>query len=80
MLQDALHDCLLKTDKGRTMLTNSLFCFNIRSPANKKRGLKRPLRAENGTRTRDLNLGKVALYQLSYFRNPQIISSLRALK
>ena len=25
-------------------------------------------RAENGTRTRDLNLGKVALYQLSYFR------------
>ena len=22
--------------------------------------------AENGTRTRDLNLGKVALYQLSY--------------
>ena len=27
------------------------------------------LGAENGTRTRDLNLGKVALYQLSYFRN-----------
>ena len=26
-------------------------------------------RAENGTRTRDLNLGKVVLYQLSYFRN-----------
>ncbi len=26
------------------------------------------VRAENGTRTRDLNLGKVALYQLSYFR------------
>ena len=26
------------------------------------------LRAENGARTRDLNLGKVALYQLSYFR------------
>ena len=26
------------------------------------------LGAENGTRTRDLNLGKVALYQLSYFR------------
>ncbi len=26
------------------------------------------IRAENGTRTRDLNLGKVALYQLSYFR------------
>ena len=24
--------------------------------------------AENGARTRDLNLGKVTLYQLSYFR------------
>ena len=24
--------------------------------------------AEDGIRTRDLNLGKVALYQLSYFR------------
>ena len=27
-----------------------------------------PLGAEDGIRTRDLNLGKVALYQLSYFR------------
>ena len=27
------------------------------------------LRAEDGTRTRDPNLGKVMLYQLSYFRN-----------
>lgn len=26
-------------------------------------------RAGNGTRTRDINLGKVALYQLSYSRN-----------
>jgi hypothetical protein len=26
------------------------------------------LRAEDEARTRDLNLGKVALYQLSYFR------------
>ena len=26
------------------------------------------LRAENGARTRDPNLGKVVLYQLSYFR------------
>jgi hypothetical protein len=25
-------------------------------------------RAKNGVRTRDLDLGKVALYQLSYFR------------
>ncbi len=38
------------------------------------------MRAENGTRTRDLNLGKVALYQLSYFRNLQIISGLRVLE
>ena len=28
----------------------------------------RKKRAENGTRTRDPNLGKVVLYQLSYFR------------
>ena len=27
-----------------------------------------PLGAENETRTRDPNLGKVVLYQLSYFR------------
>ena len=27
------------------------------------------MRAENETRTRDPNLGKVVLYQLSYFRN-----------
>ena len=35
--------------------------------------------AENGTRTRDLNLGKVALYQLSYFRKLHIISGLHVL-
>jgi hypothetical protein len=35
---------------------------------NKKRGHFDLFGAENGTRTRDLNLGKVALYQLSYFR------------
>ena len=28
-----------------------------------------PLRAENETRTRDPDLGKVVLYQLSYFRS-----------
>ncbi len=27
------------------------------------------IRAKNGTRTRDPNLGKVVLYQLSYFRD-----------
>ena len=30
--------------------------------------IKPMLRAKNGTRTRDPNLGKVVLYQLSYFR------------
>ena len=38
------------------------------------------LGAENETRTRDPNLGKVVLYQLSYFRKLQIISYLQALK
>src|SRR4051794_7429504 len=33
-------------------------------------GPPNPLRADNETRTRDLNLGKVALYQLSYVRLP----------
>ena len=37
--------------------------------SNKKAALQAALRgAENEVRTRDLNLGKVALYQLSYFR------------
>ena len=38
------------------------------------------LRAENETRTRDPNLGKVMLYQLSYFRNkcPEQDSNLHA--
>src|SRR5918998_5091297 len=31
-------------------------------------GMPAPLRAGNGTRTRDPNLGKVVLYQLSYSR------------
>ncbi len=35
---------------------------------NTKGTWERPLRADNETRTRDLNLGKVALYQLSYVR------------
>ena len=31
--------------------------------------------ADNGTRTRGLNLGKVALYQLSYVRNAERLKS-----
>ena len=32
--------------------------------------------ADNGTRTRGLNLGKVALYQLSYVRSAERLKSL----
>ena len=34
-------------------------------------------RAENETRTRDPNLGKVMLYQLSYFRNCYLVKEMR---
>ena len=44
------------------------FAFICVALRNKKRGHFDLFGAENGTRTRDLNLGKVALYQLSYFR------------
>ena len=37
--------------------------------ANKKGPQNETLGAENETRTRDPDLGKVVLYQLSYFRN-----------
>ena len=48
--------------------------FNSTFPTGNKKGQRIPtltflLRAENETRTRDPNLGKVMLYQLSYFRN-----------
>ena len=33
--------------------------------------------AENGTRTRDPDLGKVVLYQLSYFRNKTLVKRRR---
>ncbi len=51
----------LKTKKPYISLIHKVFALYFRL------FLKAP-RAENGTRTRDLNLGKVALYQLSYFR------------
>ena len=44
-----------------------LFHPSIRSTDQKGPACAGP-RAEDGARTRDLNLGKVALYQLSYFR------------
>jgi hypothetical protein len=42
----------------------SLFSQGFHKPAN----YRNAGRAGNGTRTRDINLGKVALYQLSYSR------------
>ena len=36
--------------------------------------------AENGTRTRDPNLGKVVLYQLSYFRMSGALTRAKALQ
>ena len=40
----------------------------VKSPAIPKNNEAFWKRAEDGTRTRDPNLGKVMLYQLSYFR------------
>ena len=42
--------------------------WKIKSPAIPKNNEAFWKRAEDGTRTRDPNLGKVMLYQLSYFR------------
>ena len=42
--------------------------IEIKSPAVPKNRGDYGSRAEDGTRTRDPNLGKVMLYQLSYFR------------
>ena len=44
-------------------------CLPIPPPGHKPFFLDKKNRAKNGTRTRDPNLGKVVLYQLSYFRN-----------
>ena len=51
----ALRGVSFRTRKKKNERDNSLIIIRLS-------------RAENGTRTRDLNLGKVALYQLSYFR------------
>jgi hypothetical protein len=37
---------------------------------------KEKIRAGNGARTRDIKLGKLALYQLSYARNGEILAEL----
>ena len=38
------------------------------------------MRAENEARTRDPNLGKVVLYQLSYFRNYFLIFNVKKMR
>ena len=48
------------------MLSSTVFGRNGQK---KEASNLKPPGAENGTRTRDPNLGKVVLYQLSYFRN-----------
>ena len=55
--------------QGREKAVSALF-FHPMQTKNQQPYFRKLLiiRAENGTRTRDLNLGKVALYQLSYFR------------
>ena len=63
---------------GRDLNPHGHYCprdFKSRVSTNSttKAGDKKPryfigIRAENETRTRDPNLGKVMLYQLSYFR------------
>src|SRR5260370_8917919 len=44
-------------------------------PSNFPTSTFQPSRAGNGTRTRDPNLGKVVLYQLSYSRAPPNLTS-----
>ncbi len=41
-------------------------------PSGRNRGTVKQNGAEDGTRTRDPDLGKVVLYQLSYFRSNRI--------
>ena len=50
------------------------------TPNSELRTLNRNNGAGGGTRTRDLNLGKVALYQLSYTRVKDHIAPLQALQ
>ena len=52
--------------------TNSTTRTNI----NPQTEIYKKNRAKNGTRTRDPNLGKVVLYQLSYFRNSNLFSKI----
>ena len=63
MEQSVLHKYLSFRDIHLTLQHNG----GIRSEATEGIAAQ-AAEGENGARTRDLNLGKVALYQLSYFR------------
>src|SRR3954469_21650936 len=55
--------------------------YTVRADTKPNRGrVLAPRRAGNGTRTRDPNLGKVVLYQLSYSRRTQGTGRMRAMK
>ena len=47
----------------------------IPPPRHFRQGRIKPCGAKNGTRTRDPDLGKVVLYQLSYFRKWKLIGA-----
>ena len=53
---------------GVTGFADPCLIHSATSPCLVLRLSRKAGRAEDGARTRDLNLGKVALYQLSYFR------------
>ena len=63
--------CLPFHHPGNSVINTSKLIFVLKMVHFNKKSLQfcRLLGAENETRTRDFNLGKVALYQLSYFRN-----------
>ena len=60
------HDHYWSQDFKSCVSTNSTTWANFKKKPLLYKGLV--MRAENETRTRDPNLGKVVLYQLSYFR------------
>ena len=66
---------LKKVSKMRVELTRPIGHYPLKvarlpiPPPGQKR------RAKDGTRTRDPDLGKVVLYQLSYFRNQSTVAS-----
>lgn len=63
---------------AQTLTTKAPSAANDRRLAvTMRRPWKGRIRADDGSRTRDLELGKLALYQLSYVRAGQILSGTR---